>query len=220
MSLQLVTSCIEFNVKSANRKILFSVTLILLLFVLLNMNSNSFSHSFSMTERQLIPVTSLQDKMEITVLSDQNIHGIAGQTIKIEGSIASLDHFFSNKNNGSGIAYISIVDVKDRVPVDLEDWSAEKGLYISSIKPGHPLPLEWNVRLVKSGMYSISVLFNRDDDHFSNPITSQRITLEVSPKQNLNPNNVLPVAFGVPICLIIAFGVMNFLRGRKTGIYA
>jgi len=220
MSLQFLISCIAVNVKLTKWKIFFSVTLILLLFVLLNMNSISLPHSFSLTERQLIPVTSLQNKMEITVLSDKNIHGIAGQIIKIEGSIASLDHFFSNKNNGSGIAYISIVDDKDRVPVDLEDWSAEKGLYISSIEPGHPLPLEWNVRLVKSGMYSISILFNRHDDPFSNPITSQRINLEVSPKQNLNPGNVLPVAFGVPVGLIIAFGVMNFLRGRKTGIYA
>ena len=150
----------------------------------------------------------------------QVIHKMVGKYIIIN---ASLNYLKSNKNPGNstidGIAYISIVDVKDRIPVDLEDWSVEKGLYIPSISPGQSLPLEWNVRLVKAGSYTISVLFNENRDPFSSPIVSSRISLEVSPKSNLNPGNVLPVAFGVPAILIGVLGSLNYLRGRKTGIY-
>lgn len=82
----------------------------------------------------------------------------------------ALNYLKSNKNTGNGtvdgIAYISIVDVKDSIPVDLEDWSVEKGLYIPSISPGQSLPLEWNVRLVKAGSYTISVLFNENRNPF------------------------------------------------------
>jgi hypothetical protein len=44
--------------------------------------------------------------------------------------------------------------------------------------------------------------------------------MEVAPKHNLNPGNVLPIAFGVPASLMGFFGILNYIRGRKTGIYS
>jgi len=148
------------------------------------------------------------------------IHELVGKYITIS---ANLNYLRSDKtlenSTKDGIAYISIVDVKDKIPVDLEDWSVEKGLYIPSISAGQSLPLEWNVRLVKAGSYTISVLFNENRNPFSDPIVSSRINLEVLPKLNLNPSNVLLVAFGVPSLLIGFLGALNYLRGRKTGVY-
>src|SRR3954462_15633590 len=69
--------------------------------------------------------------LKIDVSSSSNVHGVAGQIIKIEGKITNVGT--GSSNNSGGIAYISIVDLVDKVPVDLEDWSAEKGLYIPSI---------------------------------------------------------------------------------------
>jgi len=154
--------------------------------------------------------------VKITITSQQQIHGIAGQFIKINGDISNSNF---NESLRGGIAYISLVDIGDKIPVDLEDWSAEKGLYIPSIGPGQTLPLEWNVRLVKAGSYTIDILFNSDADFVSPPVTSSKIFLEVSPKHNLNPGNVLPVAFGVPAALITILGIVNYTRGRKMGIY-
>ncbi len=161
-----------------------------------------------------------QNNMKIDVLSSHTVHGIAGQFIKIEGTITKLNQSYSsNETNRGGIAYISIVDVKDRIPVDLEDWSVEKGLYIPSIESGQSLPLEWSVRLVKAGSYTVAILFNKDSDPYSPPVTSSKVSLNVAPKLNLNPGNILPVAFGVPAALMGIFGTMNYMRGRKTGIY-
>jgi hypothetical protein len=154
--------------------------------------------------------------VKIDLASAHKVNGIAGQFIKIEGIITNLSH---NETINGGIAYISIVDIKNKVPIDLEDWSAAKGLYIPSIEAGQSLPLEWNVRLVTAGSYTIDLLFNKDGDFASPPSASSKVFLEVAPKLNLNPGNVLPVAFGVPALIMGVLGVVNYIRGRKTGIY-
>jgi len=155
------------------------------------------------------------NNIKIDVTSVPYIHEVAGQFIKIKGKITNNS---PNKAAIGGIAYISIVDIKEKLPVDLEDWSAEKGLYIPSINTGESLPLEWNVRLVKAGSYTVGILFNSDGDLISPPITSSKISLEVAPKVNLNPGNVLPVAFGVPAVLIAILGSISYVRGKKTGV--
>ena len=159
---------------------------------------------------------SLPSDIKIDITSAHRVNGIAGQFIKIDGIITNLSH---NETINGGIAYISIVDIKNKIPIDLEDWSAEKGLYIPYIEAGQSLPLEWNVRLVKAGSYTIDVLFNKDGDFASPPIASSKVFLEVAPKLNLNPGNVLPIAFGVPAFIMGVLGVVSYIRGRKTGIY-
>jgi hypothetical protein len=155
--------------------------------------------------------------IQIVVTSSSEVHGVAGQIIRIEGKITNVGT--GSSNNSGGIAYISIVDLVDKVPVDLEDWSAERGLYIPSIAAGQSLPLEWSVRLVKAGSYTIDILYNRDSDLASPPIASSKIFMDVQPKFNLNPENILPVAFGVPAALLAILGSINYRRGRKTGVY-
>jgi len=157
------------------------------------------------------------NSIRIDVTSASYVHRVAGQFIKVKGTITN-----NSPNNASigGIAYISIVDIKDKIPVDLEDWSAEKGLYIPTINAGESLPLEWNVRLVKAGSYTIGILFNIEGNLTSPPISSSKISLEVAPKINLNPGNVLPIAFGVPAVLIAILGSVSYVRGKKTGVYS
>lgn len=160
--------------------------------------------------------SSSSNNIKLDVTSQQQVHAVAGQFISIKGTITNLS---PTEPVRGGIAYISLVDLKDKIPVDLEDWSAQKGLYIPSIAPSQSLPLEWNVRLVKAGSYTIDMLFNKDGDFSSPPAASSKVFLEVAPKLNLNPGNVLPVAFGVPAVLMSTLGIINYLRGRKMGIY-
>jgi hypothetical protein len=152
-----------------------------------------------------------QIKIEIT--SPGTIHGIAGQIITARATITNL-----GSSTIGGIAYISIVDLTKKIPIDLEDWSAEKGIDIPSLAPGQSLPTEWKVRLVKDGSYTISILFSASNDSLP-PTASGKIFLNVDPKHNLNPGNILPVAFGVPSLLMIILGAINYSRGRKMGVY-
>jgi hypothetical protein len=121
-------------------------------------------------------------------------------------------------NATGGVAYISIVDTNSSLPIDLEDWSAQKGFYVPSIPPGQSVSLEWRVRLVKAGTYTMVVIFGSDGS-LTPPVTSSRISLQVAAKINLNPNNILPIAFGVPILLVVAFALINYRRGKKMGLY-
>ena len=83
------------------------------------------------------------NQIKIVITSPGTIHGIAGQIITINGTLVN-----SGSSAVGGIAYISIVDINNKVPIDLEDWSAEKGRDIPSIASGQSIRMEWNVRLV------------------------------------------------------------------------
>jgi hypothetical protein len=157
------------------------------------------------------------NNIKLDITSSKEIRGVAGQFVRIKGSITNLNPRHALLG---GIAYISLVDNKLKVPVDLEDWSAEKGLYIPSLGINQSIPLEWNIRLVKAGSYTVDILFNRDGDYSMAPVASSKILIDVAPKLNLNPGNILPVAFGVPAVLMASLGVFNYIRGKKTGIYS
>jgi hypothetical protein len=151
----------------------------------------------------------------LSVASPYYVHDVSGKFVKIRGIITNLNTF--NTTSG-GLAYISIVDIKEKIPVDLEDWSVEKGLYIPSLHAGQSLPLEWDVRLVKAGSYTVDILFNTNSSLHSPPIVSSKISLIVDPKSNLNPGNILPVTFGVPAVLVATLGSINYLRAKKTRV--
>jgi hypothetical protein len=151
--------------------------------------------------------------IKMVITSSSNINAIAGQIITINGTITNL-----GSNPIGGIAYISIIDAKDKIPIDLEDWSAQKGIAIDSIASGQSIPMEWTVRLVKDGSYTVVILFSSNDNSVP-PTASTKTSLEVDPKQNLNPGNVLPVVFGVPAVLMAILGTINYARGRKMGVY-
>ena len=149
--------------------------------------------------------------IRIDIISSQEVSEPAGQFVNIQANITNL-----GTQPIEGVAYISILDVISGQPIDLEDWSAEKGINVSSISPSQSVTHDWTVRLVKAGNYTIDVLFNENGD-LSSPAVSSRVSLVVMPKVNLNPNNVLPVAFGAPAALIMIFALVNYLRRNKLG---
>jgi hypothetical protein len=152
--------------------------------------------------------------VRVDITSSTQVSGIAGQFVTVRANLTNL----SPNKTISGVAYISVVDIKNSLPIDLEDWSAQKGIYIPSIAPSQTVASEWSLRLVTAGSYTVDVLYNRNGD-LSSPAVSPRISLEVAPRVNLNPGNVLPVAFGVPALLVAVFAIVNYRRGKKTGVY-
>ena len=81
------------------------------------------------------------------------------------------------------------------------------------------LPLEWNVRPEEAGSYTVDILYNGDSDLGSPQVASSKIFMDVQSKFNLNPENIMPVAFGVPALLFTVLGSIKYHRGRKTGVY-
>jgi hypothetical protein len=164
------------------------------------------------------PTKSLQPgDVRLDITSPLAINGTTGQFVKLTATVTNLQTIPLG-----GLAYISIVDTVNKVPIDLEDWSASKGLYLQSILPGQSLPLEWNIRLVKAGNYTVVILFNKETsggETPSPPAASTNVILNVASRSNLNPGNILPVAFGTPAVLVAALGLLNYRRGRHVGTY-
>ncbi|MCX5642420.1 MAG: hypothetical protein NTY10_04225 [Candidatus Omnitrophica bacterium] len=150
------------------------------------------------------------DSLDITILSARNLNGIAGDYITIVGQITN----HTKKPISDITTYLSMVDTENKLPVDLEDWSAEKGLYIGSIDAEQTLPLKWKIHFVKAGTYTLAVIANIAEQE--KPIASSLTRFEVKPKKNLNPGQVLPVALGMPMLLLAFMAILQYRRSVKV----
>jgi hypothetical protein len=153
--------------------------------------------------------TSPVPPLRLEILSSKTLNGIAGDYVTVKAQITNT----GQKPVGEIITYLSLVDTESKLPVDLEDWSAEKGLYIGMIDPGQTLPLEWQVHFVKAGTYSLIIV--AEIAGAQTPEVSSITRFNVAPKHNLNPGQVLPVALGVPILVIAVLFMLNYRRRTK-----
>ncbi len=135
--------------------------------------------------------------LDIRILSSQNLNGTAGDYVTVSAEIMNV----SRKTITNITTYLSLADEGTKLPVDLEDWSAEKGLFVGVIDGGQNLPLDWKIHFVKAGKYSLIIIAEINGVPY--PLTSSITHFAVSPKHNLNPGQVLPVALGMPLFLLI-----------------
>lgn len=148
--------------------------------------------------------------LNIKILSSKTLNGTAGDYVTVKGEINNA----SSTQLSNITTYLSLVDTGTKLPVDLEDWSAEKGLFIGTIDSEQTLPLEWKIHFVKSGTYTLSIIANIEGQE--RPITSVLTYFNVEQKKNLDPGHVLPVALGEPLVLLLAFGFLSYYRNKQT----
>jgi hypothetical protein len=152
--------------------------------------------------------SSVAPPVALNILSANTLSGTAGDYVTVEAEIKNETREPINDIT----TYLSLVDLENKLPVDLEDWSAEKGLNIGTIETGQSLPLKWKIHFVKAGEYSLVIVANLASEHF--PVVSRITKFNVRPKHNLNPGQVLPVALGTPIVLLFVLFVLS--QRRRT----
>ena len=150
--------------------------------------------------------TSGAPPLSMQIISSKTLSGTAGDFVTVEGQITNA----GSKPLGDVTTYLSLMDNQNKLPVDLEDWSAEKGLYIGTIDSGQTLPLNWKIHFVKAGTYSLIIIAEAAGSDL--PQVSAITQFNVSPKRNLNPGQVLPVALGTPIVLIFIIFMLAYRR--------
>jgi len=150
--------------------------------------------------------------LTLSIISEKTLSGTAGDYVTVQSQINN-----SGSQSLSDITtYMSLVDESNKTPVDLEDWSAEKGLYIGTIDSGQTLPLNWKIHFVKAGKYSLIIVAEIDGQEI--PQVSTIVHFTVKPKRNLNPGQVLPVALGTPIVVLFIILLLNYKRNlHKSG---
>jgi len=161
--------------------------------------------AFAGTQADLIP-------LNITISSAKTLNGTAGDYVTITGQITNS----TAQAISEVTTYLSLVDTENKLPVDLEDWSAEKGLYIGTIESGQSLPLSWKIHFVKAGTYALTVIAEISGQDL--PIASSITRFTVQPKKNLNPGQVLPVALGMPILLLAIIFIIQYRRNKKVDV--
>jgi hypothetical protein len=155
-----------------------------------------------------------------TVLAQDSIT-VSIKPKHIDGKMGDVIEFESNvTNNGASplkglVAYISLIRVTEgqEIPMDLEDWSAQKADKIDLLNPNDSASSKWSMRLIDSGDYVVYITVV--DKNQKTPIVSEVAELKIAKRQQLNPNNVLPIAFGMPVLIILIFlsaGIYRRLR--------
>jgi hypothetical protein len=144
--------------------------------------------------------------LSIRIVSDTILNGTAGDYATIVARISNL----GSKSLNDITTYLSLMDIENKAPVDLEDWSAEKGLYIGTIDAGQTFPLNWKVHFVKAGTYSLIIIAEMVNSE--QPEVSNIVQFHVKSKHNLNPGHILPVALGTPILLIFFLLLLSYRR--------
>ena len=147
--------------------------------------------------------------LSLTILSSQTLSGVAGDFVTVNGTIMNT----GSAPIGGVTTYLSLVDADLHVPVDLEDWSAEKGLYIGTIDTAQSLPLNWKIHFVKAGHYSLVLVATQTERNV--PQVSTVTHFIVNPKRTLNPGHVLPVALGMPVLLAFLLMLNSYRRQRR-----
>jgi len=145
----------------------------------------------------------------LEIQSAQTLSGVAGDYVTVEAQI---------RNTGSQpvsdvTTYLSLVNTADKLPVDLEDWSAEKGLFIGTIDAGQVLPLHWKIHFVKPGSYALLIVALTAGQ--GTPEVSSVVLFQVRPRNSLNPGHVLPVALGTPVVLGSLLLALNYRRRAR-----
>jgi hypothetical protein len=147
--------------------------------------------------------------IELRILSSRTLSGTAGDFVIVEGEITN-----SNSQAVNNITtYLSLVNADTKMPVDLEDWSVERGLFIETIDPKQTLPLTWKIHFVQSGRYTLTIVADIEGNDM--PIASKLVYFKVLPKKNLNPGHVLPVALGEPLLIVFGFLALRYWRDKK-----
>ena len=146
--------------------------------------------------------------LKLSIKSSHSLSGIAGVFVTVDGEITNS----TMQPIRDVTTYLSLVDNENNLPVDLEDWSAEKGVHMPSIASGKTMPFNFKIHFVKAGEYSLLLIATTKNSE--TPFVSSMVHFHVSPKINLNPGKILPVAIGMPFLLLLLLSSINFIRGR------
>jgi hypothetical protein len=113
------------------------------------------------------------------------------------------------------VVYLSLVFLApgDEHPVDLEDWSAQKAVRLDRLNPGATDFRNWGMRLIAAGKYGVALTVV--DPREPRPIVSDLVPFEIQPKATLVAGQVLPVAIGEPLLIVLLLGGMVFYNSRS-----
>jgi len=173
----------------------FSILIVALLIVM-NMSTLAFANETA------------QD-IQIKILSPDGIKDYPGREDTIKVSITNN----STKDLHEILAYITMADIKKNMTVNLEDYSADKPVFIEDIKSGETQVIELPIRFVYNSNYYLYVTVVTKEN---NIITSSKaIPIEILGNTKINKPLAMTVAVAEPIALLGLVGIVYGVRRKK-----
>lgn len=145
--------------------------------------------------------------LDVKIISPSAVEDFPGreETVKVEVT----NH--SNQDLQKVLVYITMADLNKNMTVNLEDYNADKPVYIETLKAGETQTIDLPVRFVYTSSYHLYVTVVSKEN---NLITSSAaIPIHIIGNTMINK----PVAFGVVITepIILLFIVMGAIIYRK-----
>ena len=145
----------------------------------------------------------------IEILSPDSIRDYPGREETVKVKVTNN----SNEDVKQILAYITMADINKNMTVNLEDYSADKPVYIDSIKAGAAQIVELPIRFVYTSNYYLYVTVVTKDNM---AITSSRaIPIEILGNTKINESLVMSVVVIEPILLLGMIGVIYKIRRKK-----
>lgn len=147
--------------------------------------------------------------LDIKILSPKSVEGFPGIDESIKVKIV---------NNGTSdltdvLAYITMADIVKNMTVNLEDYNADKPVYLESIKIGEEVIVELPVRFVyTSNFYLYVTVITKNKKIIS---SSQAISIKILGNTKIDRNMVTYVVIGMPILLISIMISILFIRKKR-----
>lgn len=137
--------------------------------------------------------------------------GLTGDTLTLQSQVTND----AATPTGPMLVYLSLVDITQGLPVDLEDWTANRSVSIPTLAAGETLAQTWTLKAIQKGDYVVYVVAmpNATTGDIP-PVTSSAIYIHVTQRTNLNPGGVLPIVVGTPLLLAGALLLTRAQRSR------
>ena len=122
-------------------------------------------------------------------------------------------------NSGSAaqpvVAHLNVLSLEPSVYVDPEDWSSRRTRYLGTLAPTESRSVRWTVQAVNSGRFVLYVTAVNGRGLGSMAV-SEPVRASVAHQRTLNAGGVVPLAFGMPALLGVAFLLVRRRRRARA----
>jgi len=147
--------------------------------------------------------------IEITIISPMGVQDFPGHEDIITAKVTNQ----GSEDLSQLLAYVTMADLNKNMTVNLEDYGADKPLYIESLKAGQSQTIELPIRFVYTSKYHLYVTVVTKDSHTIS--SSKAITIEILGNTKINKPLALGVSVIEPILILVLVGIIYGIRRKK-----
>jgi hypothetical protein len=147
------------------------------------------------------------NKLSISILSPSGVKDYPGREETVKAQIKNN----TDKAINDILVYITMADINKNMTVNLEDYSADKPVTVTSLQPNETKIVELPIRFVyTSNYYLYTTVVSKENNQI---ISSDSIPIEIMGNTKVDKNMVLMISYVEPVLLVL--GTIFIMFGKK-----